>query len=481
MKQRTTVRAIALGSAIALVVILVGLLKGFPFGSTDGGQSKSSFISSAIVQYPEPEHFSRGERVLFTDNTNVDLNRGIEAFNQHHYSDAIKLFQKAVQGDLSQPEPQIYLNNARSRLTGVPFTLAAVVPIDNLATSALEMLRGIADAQTKFNEAGGLNNRLLEVVIANDGNEASRATRVAEQLVQDDTVLGVIGHNSSAASKAGLVEYTKAGLAMVAPTSASTQLANSPVFFRTIVSNEQSSKKLAEYVKGRLGIKKVAIFSSPKDPFSADAQKYFEQYFHQLGGETVQFDLSDPKLDPDAAIAKTVYQDKARAAFLLPSTDLTSVAMSLIQANSTLPPADRVRPLGITTMYKPTTLTSGGEAVRGLVLAIPWFAKAEESIPFAQKAAERWKGQVNFRTAASFDAAQALIKAFSEQPTRANIIQNLRSTNLQGNETSGDPIQFSAKGERLGEPVLVEVQRTGTTPAYSFELLERKAKANSAT
>ena len=477
MKQKTTVRAIALGSAIALVAILVGLLKGFPSGLMDGQSAKSSFVPSAIVQYPEPGSFSRGERVLFTDNTNVDLNRGIEAFNRHQYSDAIKLFQKAIQGDLSQPEPQIYLNNARSRLTGVPFTLAAVVPADNAATSALEMLRGIADAQTKFNETGGLNNRLLEVVIANDGNEAGRATRVAQQLVQDGTVLGVIGHNSSAASKAGLAEYTQAGLAMVTPTSASTQLANSPVFFRTIVSNEQTSKKLAEYVKGELGVKKVAIFSSPKDPFSADAQKYFEQYFHQLGGETVQFDLSDPKLDAEAVLSKSVYQEKARAAFLLPSTDLTSVAMSLAQANSTLPPADRIKPLGISTMYRPTTLSSGGEAVRGLVLAIPWFAKAAQSIPFAQKEADRWKGQVSFRTAASFDAAQVLIKALSEQPTRASIVQNLRSTNLQANDTSGEPIQFSAKGERLGEPILVEVKRTGTTPAYSFELVGRKANS----
>jgi branched-chain amino acid transport system substrate-binding protein len=469
MKKGTTVRAIALGAAIAMVVILVGLLKSFPSGSETG---QSSSVASAIVQYQEPGRFSRGERVLFTDAINADLNRGIEAFNLRRYSDAIKQFQKAVQGDLSQPEPQIYLNNARSRLTGVPFTLAAVVPVDNAETSALEMLRGIADAQTKFNESGGLNNRLLEIVIANDGNEVSRATRVAQQLIQDDTVLGVIGHNSSAASKAGLAEYTKAGLAMVTPTSASTQLANSPVFFRTVISNEQTSKKLAEYTNRELGIKKVVIFSSPKDPFSVDAQKYFEQYFHQLGGQTIQFDLSDSKLDPEAAISQSVYQEKARAALLLPSTDLTSVAMAIAQANSALPPADRMKPLGITTMYRPTTLTSGGEAVRGLVLAIPWFAKAQPSIPFAQKAAERWKGQVSFRTAASFDAAQALIKAVSDHPTRRNVIENLRSTNLQANDTSGDPVRFSAKGERLGEPVLVEVKRSGTTPAYSFELVE---------
>jgi branched-chain amino acid transport system substrate-binding protein len=467
MKKGTAIRAIALGFAIAMVVLLVGLLKSFSFGSTD----QSASTPSAIVQYQEPGRFSRGERVLFTDNNNADLNHGVEAFSNGRYSDAVKHFQKAVRGDLSQPEPQIYLNNARSRLTGVPFTLAAVVPVDNAATSALEMLRGIADAQTKFNEAGGLNNRLLEIVIANDGNEVSRATRIAQQLVRDTTVLGIIGHNSSAASKAGLAEYTNAGLAMVTPTSGSTQLANSPVFFRTIVSNEQASKKLAEYVNRVLAIKKVAIFASPKDPFSADAQKYFEQYFRQLGGQTAQFDVSDPNLDPEAVLSKSVYQEKAGAAFLLPSTDLTSVAMALAQANLALPTTDRLKLLGITTMYRPTTLTSGGEAVRGLILAIPWFAKAEQSLPFAQKAAERWKGQVNFRTAASYDATQALIKALSDRPTRTNIIQKLRSINLASNDTSGDPVQFSAKGERIGEPVLVEVKRTGSTPAYNFELI----------
>ena len=111
----------------------------------------------------------------------------------------------------------------KKKKTGNPFTLAAVVPADKKQTNAEEMLRGIAQAQTNFNQKG-LQGRLLEIIIVNDSNDPSKAQAVAEKIVNNPNILGVIGHNSSSASGKGLEEYEKAGIAMISPTSTSTSL-----------------------------------------------------------------------------------------------------------------------------------------------------------------------------------------------------------------------------------------------------------------
>ncbi|MFM5888886.1 MAG: ABC transporter substrate-binding protein, partial [Dolichospermum sp.] len=63
-----------------------------------------------------------------------------------------------------------------------------------------------------------------------------QAQQVAQQLVKDTSILGIIGHNSSDATKEALPEYEKAQLPIISPTSTSVLLSNS-VFFRAVYSD----------------------------------------------------------------------------------------------------------------------------------------------------------------------------------------------------------------------------------------------------
>ena len=72
--------------------------------------------------------------------------------------------------------------------------MATVVPIDNRLNIAQDMLRGMADAQTRFNDAGGAGGRLVEIMIANDGNEPARAQMIAQNLANNPNVLGAVSY-----------------------------------------------------------------------------------------------------------------------------------------------------------------------------------------------------------------------------------------------------------------------------------------------
>ncbi|MFM6081467.1 MAG: ABC transporter substrate-binding protein, partial [Dolichospermum sp.] len=150
------------------------------------------------------------------------------AFQKGDYKQAAKFFKKAIEANKNDPEVVIYYNNALARQAGSPLTLAVVV------RSAEGVLRGVAQAQEQFNRNKGLTGRLLEIVNANDNNDPKQAQQIAQQLVKYDSILGVIGHNSSDTTKEALPEYEKAKLAVISPASTSILLLQNPVFFRVV-------------------------------------------------------------------------------------------------------------------------------------------------------------------------------------------------------------------------------------------------------
>lgn len=478
------------GAAAVILAVLGGigygifaLLKPCPTGSQKQGfscvavetpQNPPGQLGSPPTPTPTPTsttpptpiaRYSSGENRLFVGKANPPGDSGLEAFKNGQYSQAVQDFEKAVDGDRNSPEYQIYLNNAKARLAGSPFLIAAVVPIDTNESSAAEMLRGVADAQTKFNEAGGLNGRLLEVIIANDSNDPEKATEVAKKLASDPNLLGVVGHNSSGASQAGLAEYEQAGVPMISPTSTSTALSGNS-FFRTLPSDAINGQKLAEYAWSNLEIDNVAIFYNPNSPYSTSLNTAFTQAFEGLGGKVVQtIDLSDDLLEWSRELQKL--QGQVDALVLFPNTAYVSVAIAVAVANT-----NQIQLLGGDALYSSDTLTSGSNAIEGLILAVPWFAEGS----YAETAEQRWLGQVNWRTAMSFDATQALINALSDGASRSTLLENLRNTSLPSAETSGDSLQFESTGDRQADPILVQAVKGGKNAPkgteFSFQPVE---------
>ncbi len=426
----------------------------------------------------EKERFSWGQRTLFPGKANPNRDKGIRAFKQDKYSEAAEFLEKAVTADRNDPEVLIFYNNAKAYDEGNPLTLGVVVPVYNSETSAKEMLRGVAMAQNKINELGGIDGRLLEIVIANDGNEKENSEKVAEELVADSSILGVIGHNSSSATGAGLKVYERKSLAVISPTSTSTGLM-SDVFFRTVPSDAIAGETLAEYVKKTKNISKVAIFYNPESGYSTSLKEAFENRFVQdLGGEVIIKEINQDSLDIVREIFR-IHKNQAKGIVLFPNTSYTPVAIEIARENADLLEDERLELFGGDSLYKPDTLTNGGESVNNLILAVSWFIESTESQDFKKEGEMQWGGAVSWRTAMSFDATRAYIEALSNSssdPSRNEVLQELKNVNLPASETSGIPLQFTDEGERNNEPILVQIRLGGVrdtkTSKFGFHLLE---------
>lgn len=443
------------------------------------GQHK---VFGVFCQADRNTNISRGERTLFPFENDINRDRGVKAFKEGKFVKAARFFERAKTADSTDPEVLIYYNNALARQRSSRYTLAVVVPVDNVAELAKRILRGVAQAQNQFNsprierKPNAPSLPLLEIIIANDGNKPDRAKQVARELIKNPSVLGAIGHSSSDATEAALPEYEKAGLALISPTSTSDWLTGD-VFFRTVPSDNKASRKLADYIKYSLGFNRVVIFNNPQSVYSTSLTQEFTKIFQQLGGRVVrEIDLSNPNFNAEGEVETSVSQDKAQAALLFQNGPYNAKAHEIAKANAQLiaNPNNKqkqgLKLLGGDTLYYPETLKAGRPdnkkqppaslpLFEGLVLAVPWFEKAPRFQPFLNIAKQEWGGQVEITgsTARSFDAAQALIAALSPDASRATVLQRLRQINLPPSQTSGEPLQFTKQGERNIEPILVQV------------------------
>ncbi|BAY88257.1 ABC transporter substrate-binding protein [Tolypothrix sp. PCC 7601] len=482
-------RIVVVGLIVSISSVALGIYQFF-----NSCEKRQYFIldQSCVVQHNNINYLnvitniSRGDRTVFYNKENKDFNRALEEFKKTDYTKATELFKKAVALNPQDPEVLIYYNNALARQKGTPMTVAVSVPVENPKGMAEDILRGVAQAQNKFNQQGGFNGKLLEIVIANDANKTENAKQIAQVLIKDSSILGVIGHSSSNLTQVALAEYKKANLPIISSTSISDSLSGN-VFFRTVPSNAAIGKRLAEYTKSSRGLNKVVIFKNPDSKDSKSLSQAFIEKFEPLGGQVVrEIDLTKPELNVNKEIKTIVFSDRAEAAVLFPATQKqASVTLEIAKANADListknPNNPGLSLLGGSLLYGNTTLQKGKKAVEGLIVAIPWFRDSPNSKNFAQAALKQWGGPVSWRTATSYDATQAFIKTLtniSPNFSRENVLQGLKQVNLSPNETSGEPLKFTDNGERQSQPVLVQVKggkftlvpsvASGVTPSKS--------------
>jgi ABC-type branched-subunit amino acid transport system substrate-binding protein len=356
----------------------------------------------------------------------------------------IKLLKQAVKGDCSDPYAQIYLNNAKARLQGNPLKIGVVVAKagnDFHEFASIQVLRGIADAQTSFNQSNGKDGHLLEIDIRNDGNYESDAEAVAQEFVNDSNIRAVLGHHSSEATKVALRIYEEKSVALISPTSTSSQL-KSKTLFRTIGSTKAVARKYVQYIKEHLNLDKIAVFCHEDNEFSQTLMDDFKTAFSVRGGQIIQiFDVHDPYLDIEGSINEI--RTESKAALVISSIETNTVAIAIARENSNLPQSKKLQLLFTTSLPEIPMLEKGGEALEGAVLVGPCLA---EDSDYMQQARIRWGQQeINWRVATSYDATQALIEAIrlSEVPTREEILNNLEGLNLSIEQTSGFGLKWS--------------------------------------
>jgi ABC-type branched-subunit amino acid transport system substrate-binding protein len=387
---------------------------------------------------------------------------GIAALGQKNYPVAVQNFQAALTKNPNAPETRIFLNNAL--IGNEPSrTIAVSVPINEEENNyrALEMLRGFAHAQQNLNAN---TKSKIKIEIFDDNDKKDKAEVIAKQLVDRSDILGVVGHNSSAVSLAAGEIYNSRQLPFITPMSISSQLTgnNKPYIFRTNVRGEVVAQELANFMLNKSKKKKAAIFYVPNSPYSEELQAQFSRKLISAGGEVVEsFDLtnsSNISKNLNQAIAK-----KAEVIVLFPSHKYRKNAWAVLR-NRQEQHSNTVVFGDIATLYSFETLNEARGASQGMVLGVSWHID-EKNTPFSRESRSMWQSNVNWATATSYNALQAMGTAIQSdlKPARTTVRDLLGSMKFIG--AAGD-FQFF-NGDPNDRVTLVKVEKTGANRRYS--------------
>jgi branched-chain amino acid transport system substrate-binding protein len=410
------------------------------------------------------DRISAGEKILIAASATPNKEAAAGALARGNDEEAIAQLEASLQENRNDPEALIYLNNARIGREK-SYAIVASVPIGKDLNAALEMLRGAAQAQNEINQAGGIQGVPLKVFIANDDNDPTVAQQLARSFADNQEILGVVGHFGSDTSLAAAQVYQEKGLVMISPTSTSVELSGKgKSIFRTVPSDRFAGSALARYLLEKLQKKKAAVFYNSTSNYSKSLKDVFTTELYGQGGEVVaEFDFADENFNAADAVRSAIAQD-AEALMLAPNSAVLHQALQVVQVND-----GRLPMLAGDSAYKPETLQIGRRDAVGMVLAVPWHILGDPNSTFPQTARQLWGGEVNWRTALTYDATQALIAAMEISPTRQGLQEALSSSNFRATGASGE-IHFLPSGDRNQAVQLVTVQ-PGTRTNFDYEFV----------
>ena len=379
-----------------------------------------------------------GDSRLFVGTTNRRLQDGIKNFAQKKFEEGEKDFENAQNSARYDPIPLIYYNNAKALSRGAPYKLAVVVPVDAHEEIARNMLRGVASAQDEFNsQRENSKTPLLEIIIANDKNNEEIAKKIAKGLIKED-VLGIIGHRSSGSSLAALPIYEEKGMAMISPTSGSTNLdKDNNVFFRAVASNQEFAEDFYEYAKDKCFKEnkdnKVWLIYDSEAEYSKNLKEEFDEYREKSNLLFDELPLKDlPKDEKELKDSiKGKINDKVRCVILMPSTKTASDTITFVYAHSQLklPKEKKMQFLSGSALHNDETLKKDGSSFgEDLKVVVPMPLLEDKTILNAIE--NRWKKNINWRTYTSYQASLYFIEGIKDldqnNPDDKSTISNKR-------------------------------------------------------
>ncbi len=152
----------------------------------------------------------------------------------------------------------------------------------DLASYGLPTVNAAKIVIKQVNDAGGVNGKMIELLIEDDVCKPEIATNTAMKLASEGVEV-VLGHICSGATKAALPIYKDKGILVMSPSATNpglTQSGDYPNFFRTIAPDDAQAQVDVDFALNKLGYTKIAVVHDKGDygkGFAEFAKKFIEE------------------------------------------------------------------------------------------------------------------------------------------------------------------------------------------------------------
>ena len=333
-----------------------------------------------------------------------------------------------------------------------PLKIGYIGPITGAAAPyGVDTLNGVQLQVDELNASGGVNGRLIELIVEDGRCNALDAASAAQKLVNIDGVVAIVGGQCSGETLAAAPIVESAGIVMVSPISSSPDVTEAGDFvFRDYPSDALKTAAMAAYFNEE-GFSKVAIITENTDFASA----FRSSLIDDLGEDKVVF---DEVVEPDTKDFRTLVTRLADTDFdVFVANGQTSATIGAMM--------QQMREQGVTQLavshdvgQDKTLIDIAGEAVEGFqAINVPAVSDDSE---FGQKIVAAHGGAQSAMAfiAHAYDAMGVLAEAISSVGTDGVAIRDYLY-GLSAYDGVVGTFRFDDNGDVVGIPyVLWEVQ-----------------------
>lgn len=215
----------------------------------------------------------------------------------------------------------------------------------------------------KINNAGGIDGRPLEIIIEDDGSDATKAAALAQKLINHDRVLALVGPSTSGSSMAVKPVCQQARVPMISCAAAEAivlPIEESGFIFKTPQKDSHVVTKIIDEIAKR-GFTKIAILSESL-PFGQLGRKLLQEEARTKGIEVVADESYSPSETDFSPMLEKVAAAKPQAV----------VNWSILPAQSIIP--KHMKRLGMTMPLfqshgfgNPKYIEAAGNAAEGII------------------------------------------------------------------------------------------------------------------
>ena len=317
----------------------------------------------------------------------------------------------------------------------------------DLASYGLPTVNAAKLVVDEVNAKGGINGKLIELLVEDDVCKPEIATNTATKLVSEGVQV-VLGHICSGATKAALPIYENAGILVMSPSATNPELTESgeyPNFFRTIAPDDAQARLDVNFALNKLKLKKIAVIHDKGD-YGKGFAEFAKKFIEESGkGEVVLFEGVTPGAVDYSAIVQKIKQSGAEAVMFggyHPEASKIVGMMSKKRLKIAFISDDGVK--------DDTFIKVAGKDADGVYASGP---RDTSKNPLAQKAVEDHKKAFNSDPGAfyqnAYSAALVLVHAIKKTGT-VNLDTLKKALQTEKVDTPVGTLSFDKKGDAIG-------------------------------
>ncbi|MCH8275823.1 MAG: ABC transporter substrate-binding protein [Armatimonadetes bacterium] len=151
-----------------------------------------------------------------------------------------------------------------------------------------DSVRGIKLAVEEFNAAGGLDGKMVELLIEDTASRAEQGKSATEKLIAKDKVVAIIGEIASGITQPSAMVAQQYGVPIISPGATRVDITQiGKAVFRACFTDNFQGAAMAKFAYEKLSLRRIAILTDKAQPYSTGLSDVFRAAFTQFGGEIV--------------------------------------------------------------------------------------------------------------------------------------------------------------------------------------------------